>query len=181
MGYTLEREMPGGEFPSMEFEETLREMGVLGKSKENFLSNDQKEKSEAYVHLEYGLITGQIPEDKMGDEERSFRNNLERGVLKTGMSDLSAGDVGRIDTLDKYAQVISEQVAGNAVAFRKLSAENPQSSQLKELQEVTAEMLYGLERIGLIALDDNNPEFAEKALGMTGYLDEHPEVRESLG
>jgi len=181
MAYTLEQGMPSGEaFPSMAFEKTLGEMGVLGKSKENFLSNDQKEKSEAHIHLEYGLVTGQIPEDKMEDEERSFRNDLERGILKTGMSDLSAGDVGRIDTLDKYAQVISEQVAGNAIAFRKLKAENPQSPQLKELQKVTAEMLYSLEQMGLTALDDNNSEFAEKALGMTGYLSEHPEIKRSI-
>ena len=142
MAYVLEKGMPGGEaFPSMAFEKTLGEMGVLGESKEKFLDNRQIEESKRYVHLEYGLITNQIPKDKMGDDEKSFRDDLERGVLSTGMSTLNAGDVSRIDTLDKYAQVISEQVSSNAIAFRKLKAENLQSPQLKELQKVTAEML----------------------------------------
>ncbi len=177
-----------------QFKENLRTMGIFGESKERYISNSDQKRSGSMATFNYEVLTGKITEElikeEMGNEERMYYDNLGKGHLETGKSGLPVGggaNVGSIDTLDKYGKVIANQISRNVDVFgmRERTVVDERG-----LQEVTAELLYSLEVAGHLALaDGGDPEFAkreealrfaQKALDLTGYLDEHPDSRDLI-
>ncbi len=215
------------------FKNDLQEMGVLGESKLDFIRKNEQENGKLAAGFIYKVLTGQITEEQiknneLRDDELSWYKELKEGEIDTGMIFSVKAGSGSIDTLDKYGKVIIDEISQDVNRFTKGKTKRAITSRIDKVKEAVglrkkprlfikesdftpekvsrvefasrrdrpftetrvAQLLYNLEEVGIHAFfDSGDPtfpkrkealEFARKALELTGYLDEHPDFRESI-